>query len=66
MERTGKQDAGLEFLRLLRDQGISTPLIFYIREVDEARGTPVGAFAITDRPDELLHLVLDVLERSAG
>jgi CheY-like chemotaxis protein len=66
MERDGKRDAGLTFLRALRDQGIGTPLIFYIQEVDETRGIPVGAFAITERPDELLHLVLDVLERSAG
>jgi hypothetical protein len=27
------------------------------------RGTPPGAFGITNRPDELIHLVLDVLER---
>jgi hypothetical protein len=26
-------------------------------------GVPLGAFGITNRPDELLHLVLDIVER---
>ena len=40
-----------------------TPVIFYVGEVDERRGPPPGSAGITNRPDELLHLVLDVLER---
>lgn len=66
MERNGHPDAGMEFLHAVRAHGIHSPVIFYIGEVDEARGVPVGAFAITDRPDEVLHLILDALERGAG
>jgi CheY-like chemotaxis protein len=39
------------------------PTIFYITDYDEGLGTPPYAFAITDRPHELLHYVLDVIER---
>jgi len=63
MERDGKNDAGLEFLRSLREQGVSTPLIYYVAQLDRATGVPDGAFAITARADALMHLVLDVLER---
>ena len=66
MERAGQQDAGMELLGALRQRGLSTPVLFYIRQVDPSLGTPRGAFAITERPDELLHCVLDVLERNAG
>jgi hypothetical protein len=43
-----------------------TRIIYYAGYVDEARPVPIGAFGITDRPDEVLHLILDVLEREAG
>ena len=33
--------------------------------VDPTRPVPVGAFGLTARPDELLHLVMDALERRA-
>jgi CheY-like chemotaxis protein len=66
MERNGEQNAGVEFLRSARTVGIRTPVIFYIGEVIEALGVPVGAFAITDRADEMLHFVLDALERADG
>lgn len=66
MNRHGQQNAGLEFLKKARAEGISTPIIYYTGHVDEARGRPIGAFGITDRPDEVLHLILDVLERDAS
>ena len=40
-----------------------TPLIFYIGVVDPDKDKPAQAFGITKRPDELLHLTLDALER---
>jgi CheY-like chemotaxis protein len=54
---------GIEFLRELRRSGDATPVIFYVGEYNENLGTPGEAFGITNRPDKLLHLVLDVLER---
>jgi hypothetical protein len=37
------------------------PLIFYVRKLDP--GTPKFAFGITNRPDHLLHYVVDVVAR---
>ena len=63
MERDGKSDAGLKLLDTLRANRFDISLIFYVGALDEKRGTPPGAFGITDYSDDLLHLVLDVLER---
>lgn len=53
-------DEGLRALPTLTATG--TPVIFYVRQVRS--GTPVGAFGLTNDPNELLHLILDSLERS--
>ena len=44
-------------------QGRQPPVIFYISEFDPEKPKPPGSFGITNRPDELAHLVLDALER---
>jgi hypothetical protein len=44
-------------------QKIHCLVIFYVGEPDPKKGTPVYAFGLTNRPDELVHLVLDILER---
>jgi hypothetical protein len=38
------------------------PLIYYVTDSD--LGMPAGAFGLTNHVDELLHLVLDALERN--
>ena len=43
--------------------GYDYKVIYYIGDIDKERGVPPHAFGITDRPDHLLHLVFDVLER---
>lgn len=58
-----RPDSGLTLLKRLRDAGCRTDVIFYVGQIDEARGVPPGAFAITNQPEPLLHYVLDVLER---
>jgi CheY-like chemotaxis protein len=55
--------AGLDMLAAFRAEGITLPLIFYIGEPKPGAGTPEGAFGITHRPDVLLTLVGDALER---
>ncbi len=55
--------AGLTFLKELRETKINTPVIFYIGVVDPSKCAPDCSFGITNRPDELLHYTLDVLER---
>lgn len=63
VSRHGRPDEGVVFLERMRSDGFDEPVVYYVGDLDPSRGTPVGSFGITRRPDELLHLVLDVLER---
>ncbi|MFK7739156.1 MAG: response regulator [Planctomycetota bacterium] len=55
---------GIAGLKKLREAGVSAPAIFYIWRLWEPRVLPATALGITNRPDELLHLVIDGLERT--
>ena len=48
----------------LREAGFHQPIIFYVGRLDASAGVPAGAFGVTNRPDELLQLVLDALARA--
>lgn len=61
--RNGDATAGLKFLEKYRKTKKRLPLIFYVGSPDPDKPVPVGAFGLTHRPDELLHLVMDALER---
>ena len=62
IERHGDPAAGLAFLAELRRTS-DIPLIFYVTDLKPELGVPPGAFGITEHVDELIHLILDVLER---
>lgn len=62
IRRGGREDAGVRFLREVTNAILGPAVIFY---VGDAKGTPPGAYGITTRPDELMHLIVDaLLERS--
>ncbi len=63
MKREGKEDEGTKFLESLKKTRMFRYTIFYVGHVDDKLPVPKEAFNITDRPDKLLHLVMDVLER---
>jgi len=63
MARGSDKAAGVAMLQQFKNKGYHLPVIFYIGVYHPERGVPPGAFGITNRPDELLHLVLDALER---
>ncbi len=42
---------------------IDIPLIYYVGNYDRERGVPLNSFGMTDRPDQFLHLVFDIIER---
>jgi len=63
IRRGAKPRAGLEFLEQTRSHHISTPIIFYVGELDTRNPKPEGSFGITNVPSELFHLTFDVLER---
>lgn len=64
--RDDKDDLnGLQFLSELRKTDPDTPVIFYVGVMLAGKGVPEHAFGITNRPDQLLHLSLDALERKS-
>lgn len=63
MLREKVADEGIKFLSQFRRRDEITPVIFYVGTFKPELGVPGGAFGITNRPDELLHLVMDALER---
>jgi CheY-like chemotaxis protein len=60
------QTAGVTMLRRLSVENVAPPVVFYVGRIRPGAGTPVGAFGLTNRPDQLLHLVLDALARVRG
>lgn len=61
IKRDGDNRAGITFANTLAQRPNAPPLIFYVGTM--VPPPPPHAFGITDRPDQLLHLVLDVLAR---
>lgn len=61
--RAGDSQAGRTFIPTIRPAMLSPEVIFYVGKI---RAVPIAAFGLTVRPDELLNLVLDVLERARG
>lgn len=64
MKRGDQAYAGLELCRRLASTGHGPPVILYVGHA--RKPIPPEAFGITDRPDELVHLVLDALARQRG
>jgi CheY-like chemotaxis protein len=58
--------AGLAMLPRLSDAGFAQPVIFYVGHPEPGAGVPAGAFGVTNRPDQLLQLVIDALSRVRG
>ena len=58
--------AGLTMLPCLRNTGFQQPVIYYVGRPNPGAGVPAGAFGVTNRPDQLLQLVVDALSRVRG
>jgi hypothetical protein len=59
--RDAAGDSGLDSQRLLDAAPFLPILIYYVRRL--VRPAPPDAFGITNRPDELFHLIVDALSR---
>ncbi|MDC0772551.1 response regulator [Streptomyces sp. HD] len=66
MQRDTNEAAGIELLDEMRRREYPQPVIFTVGRYEPERGLPPYAFGMTNRVDELLHLVFDVLERTRG
>lgn len=68
MLRDGDPEAGLQLIDRYDTMASGTanrlPVILYIWDYNPKLGTPAGAFGITNRPDTLVHLVIDALSRT--
>ncbi len=67
INRPEGEPSGLDFLAAYRQRPVDqrVPVIFYVTVRDRDKPLPLAAFGLTNRPDELLHLVIDALERRA-
>lgn len=63
INREGNTKAGVDFLSQIAGSLLYRPFIFYVGQLNQQRGTPPFAFGITNWPNELLHLIMDVMER---
>lgn len=63
IDRDDDPDDGIAFAKQMRSTPSSIPLVYYITDLNRELGTPAHAFGITNRPDELLHYVVDVVAR---
>lgn len=66
MNRDGIPDEGIQFLNESIQRGIYRPTVFTVANFNPELGVPAYAFGITNRVDEMLNLVFDVLERVRG
>lgn len=55
--------AGLGMIPAIRAAGFSQPVIFYVGRLLPDAGVPAGAFGVTNRPDQMLQLLIDALAR---
>jgi hypothetical protein len=63
VDRDKRRGEGLQLLDWLKAEGPRMPVVYYtMRPVIPER--PPGSFGMTTEPDELIHLVFDVLERT--
>jgi CheY-like chemotaxis protein len=63
MKRGEEPTAGLTLLAEMRQSHFNTPVIIYTGTDQLNQLRPANVFGITNRPDELVHLVLDAHER---
>ncbi|MEU0660254.1 response regulator [Streptomyces lavendulocolor] len=64
MGRHGDPRAGITLLRLLDEYDVRTPALVYTGSWDPERGVDRRLFAGTTVPTELVHFVIDLMERS--
>ncbi len=63
MLRNGNPTEGFDFITKLVKQNIHIPAILYITKYNTEKGVPPHVFGVTNKPSELLHLVMDIIER---
>ena len=63
LKREGRDDEGLQFVARTVANKINIWTIAYVGTDQQGLARPANLFGITNRPDHLMHLVCDVVER---
>lgn len=63
INREGRNTEGLDFVNRIADNGIYRWTIAYVGTDQQGLPRPPNLFGITNRPDHLIHLVCDIVER---
>ncbi|WP_405781128.1 response regulator [Streptomyces sp. NBC_00859] len=64
MGRADDPQAGITMLRELERRNIDLPVVIHAAHVDQERGVDRRAFAATASPVEVVHYVIDLMERA--
>ncbi len=64
MERGGDSEAGTKLAKQLLDCRRDACVVVYLTKMDFGRETPPHIFGLTNRPDHLLHYLIDIAERN--
>ncbi|MET7744087.1 response regulator [Streptomyces sp. NPDC005385] len=64
IDRDGDRQAGIKMLRVLEQYKIDVPVLIYTGRFDPERGVDRRIFAATTAPVELVHYVIDLMERA--
>lgn len=62
--RDGDREAGIKMLRVLEQYNIDVPVLIYTGRFAPERGVDRRIFAGTTAPVELVHYVIDLMERA--
>ena len=63
INREGRNTEGLDFVNRTVYAGISVWTIAYVRTYQDGLPRPPYLFGITNRPDHLIHLICDIIDR---
>jgi CheY-like chemotaxis protein len=64
VERGGDPQAGIKMLRQLEQYNINVPVLIFAGQFDPEKGVDRRIFAGTSEPVDLIHYVIDLMERS--
>ncbi|MFC9854693.1 response regulator [Streptomyces prasinus] len=64
LDRDGDPQAGIKMLRLLEQHKVHVPVLIYTGMFDPERGVDRRIFAATTQPVDLVHYVIDLMERA--
>ena len=64
LDRDGDSRAGIKMLRSLEQYKVEVPVLIYTGRFDPERGVDRRIFAATTAPADLVHYVIDLMERA--